>query len=64
MAGWQRSMSFTSSAFSRTMLLRLDVVACYVGGRLRLCEQAREVQALGLPVREALARVEQIGADR
>jgi hypothetical protein len=45
-----------------TVILNLAMAAGHVAGHRRHVEDAREVQALGLPVLDALAHVEQVGA--
>ena len=46
----------------QAVVLRLAVVARHLGRHLRHVEDAREVEALRLPVLDALAHVEQVGA--
>src|SRR3990167_5168321 len=44
------------------VVLHIHMEARYIGGHVGLGEQAAEVQATGLPVFQALAHVEQVGA--
>ena len=48
--------------FLQPVVLRGDVEARHIGRHVRLREQAAEVQAPGLPVRDALLHVEQVAA--
>ena len=45
----------------QAMVLRHDVQAGHFGGHRGLMEQPAEIEALGLPVRNALAHIEQVG---
>ena len=62
MAGWLRSMSLRSSVCSMLWSCTSTWKRGTSAGTLGWSEQAAEVQAACLPVLDALARVEQVGA--